>query len=162
MAKKQMTKEQQDAALDMVRSGMTLREISDKTGIFVETIRKLANRRSVPYKRAERRTLGKEVHGTLGYGGYVELRVSVDGPYKNLIHHGVNPGGRTGYAALHRMRMQDKLGRELLPGEIVHHIDGDIYNNSHVNLALFSSVKEHLAHHKEEGVHRCKESADRW
>lgn len=143
----------------LIEVGEPLSEVSRQTGIFVETIRKFAARRGLEYVRANRRTPAKEVHGTIGYGGYVELRVDRDGPYGNLIRHG---GKHTGYAALHRMRMQDKLGRELLPGEVVHHIDGDIYNNSPANLAVFASEREHLDHHAETGVERCKESRDRW
>lgn len=143
----------------LIEAGEPLSEVSRQTGVFVETIRKFAARRGLEYARADRRTPAKEVHGTIGYGGYVELRVDRDGPYGNLIVHG---GKHTGYAALHRMRMQDKLGRQLRPGEVVHHIDGDIYNNSPANLAVFASEREHLDHHAETGVERCKEARDRW
>lgn len=143
----------------LIADGQPLSEVARRTGIFVETVRKFAARKGLEYARAERRTPAKEVHGTIGYGGYVELRVDRDGPYGNLIRHG---GRHTGYAALHRMRMQDKLGRQLLPGEVVHHIDGDIYNNSPSNLAVFASERDHLDHHAETGVERCKEARDRW
>ena len=143
----------------LIADGNPLSEVSRQTGIFVETIRKFAARKGLDYARSDRRTPAKEVHGTIGYGGYVELRVERDGPYGNLIRHG---GKHYGYAALHRMRMQDKLGRHLLPGEVVHHIDGDIYNNSLANLTVFSSEAEHLAHHRETGLERCKEARDRW
>ncbi len=39
----------------------------------------------------------------------------------------------------HRYNMQRHLGRELLPTETVHHIDGDRTNNAVSNLELFSS-----------------------
>lgn len=154
-----LSSEQENRILALIRAGHPLREVADQTGVFVETIRKLALRRGVSYVRSTKRTPAKEVQGTLGYGGYVELRVARDGPYGNLIHHG---GKDTGYAPLHRMRMQDKLGRPLAPGEIVHHIDGDIYNNSLANLEVVSSVEEHLALHRETGLRRDKESSDRW
>lgn len=144
---------------ELIADGMTLSDIARQTGIFVETIRKFAARKGLSYTRSFRRTPAKEVHGTIGYGGYVELRVDCDGPYGNLIRHG---GDQTGYAALHRMRMQDKLGRDLLPGEVVHHIDGDVYNNSPSNLMVFASHDDHLAHHRETGIRRCKEVRDRW
>ena len=154
-----LTKKEQDALVVLMCEGHTLQEIAEQTGIFVETIRKLAKRRGISYVRSTKRTPAQEVQGTLGYGGYVELRVRRDGPYGNLVKHG---GKETGYAALHRMRMQDKLGRPLEPGEIVHHIDGDIYNNSPANLEIVASGKEHLALHQETGVQRDKESAARW
>lgn len=155
-----MPAETKAEALRLFEAGIPLREISDQLGVFVETLRKLALRSGVRYERSRQRTSAKEVHGTLGYGGYVELLVDRAGPYGNLVHHG---GRDRGYAPLHRMRMQDKLGRQLQAGEIVHHVDGDIYNNSHQNLELFASISEHLAHHRESGAPaRCKESADRW
>lgn len=143
----------------LIDAGEPLSEVARRTGIFVETIRKFAARKGLEYARSDRRTPAKEVHGTIGWGGYVELRVDRDGPHGNLIRHG---GKHTGYAALHRMRIQDKLGRDLEPGEVVHHIDGDIYNNSPANLAVFSSEREHLDHHAETGLQRCKEARDRW
>lgn len=154
-----LSKQEMDDILLRVGQGDTLRKIAEETGVFVETIRKLANRRGVPYAKPESRTPAKEVHGTLGYGGYVELLVDRGGAYGYLVKH----GGRTrGYAPLHRMRMHDKLGRQILPNEIVHHVDGDIYNNSLPNLEIFHSVEAHLRHHRESGIERCKESSARW
>lgn len=49
----------------------------------------------------------------------------------------------------HRLVMEEKIGRNLKPGEVVHHIDGDIRNNSPDNLMLFQSQAEHLKWHKE-------------
>lgn len=47
----------------------------------------------------------------------------------------------------HRIVMEEKLGRALLPGEIVHHIDEDKRNNHPDNLELFASASEHSRHH---------------
>jgi len=41
------------------------------------------------------------------------------------------------------------LGRELLPGEVVHHIDGDKLNNNHDNLMVFPDHKSHYEHHRQ-------------
>lgn len=47
----------------------------------------------------------------------------------------------------HRAVAEEKLGRPLKPGEVVHHIDGDKHNNTPENLMVFASQKEHAAYH---------------
>ena len=48
----------------------------------------------------------------------------------------------------HRLIMEKKIGRYLLPEEDVHHIDEDKQNNHPDNLQLFSSKSEHTKHHQ--------------
>lgn len=148
-----MTDEQKQTATRLAVEGKTIQEIAEETGVFLETARKFLVRNGVQYEKSTRRTIAKEVHGTIGYGGYVEILVDLDGPYGHLAFR---RGGRRGYAPLHRMRMEDKLGRRLKGGEVVHHIDGDVYNNSPSNLEVFSSTAEHRRHHEETGIRRCK------
>lgn len=50
----------------------------------------------------------------------------------------------------HRVMAEEMLGRPLLPGEVVHHIDGDIRNNAPENLMVFASQAEHARHHAEQ------------
>lgn len=47
----------------------------------------------------------------------------------------------------HRIVAEEKLGRKLNPGEVVHHIDGDKRNNDPDNLMVFPSQKEHIEWH---------------
>lgn len=49
----------------------------------------------------------------------------------------------------HRIIAERSIGRKLLPGEVVHHIDGNKRNNNPNNLMVFSSQAEHAKFHKE-------------
>lgn len=44
----------------------------------------------------------------------------------------------------HRRMAEMLIGRELIPGEVVHHIDGDKFNNDPYNLEVFPSQAEHV------------------
>lgn len=49
-----------------------------------------------------------------------------------------------GYVRLHRLVMEQELGRYLLPEEVVDHRNGDTSDNDPGNLRLFASNAEHL------------------
>lgn len=49
------------------------------------------------------------------------------------------------YVAVHRLVMEQHLGRYLKPNEVVHHIDGNPANNTIENLELFESNSRHLS-----------------
>lgn len=49
----------------------------------------------------------------------------------------------------HRIIAEQKIGRPLKLGEVVHHIDGNIRNNDPDNLMVFRSQKEHVKWHAE-------------
>lgn len=51
---------------------------------------------------------------------------------------------------IHRLIAEQKLGRPLKKGEVVHHIDGDKTNNDPSNLMIFASQAEHMKYHKGE------------
>lgn len=50
----------------------------------------------------------------------------------------------------HRIVAEQLLGRELLPGETVHHIDGDKRNNDPSNILILESQSEHAKLHMRE------------
>ncbi len=60
--------------------------------------------------------------------------------YKRGIKH-----GKRGY--IHRLVAEEKLGRELLDNEVVHHIDRDTHNNLPENLIVMTQ-EEHIEYHK--------------
>lgn len=63
-----------------------------------------------------------------------------------LVKRNDHPGANaSGYVRLHRLVMEETLGRPLLAGEVVHHVDEDPSNNEPGNLRLYASNAEHLA-----------------
>lgn len=64
---------------------------------------------------------------------------------KNIGYFKIRHNGKS--YKYHRYLMEQKLGRELLEEEVVHHIDGDKLNNNINNLELMSSKSEHLRFH---------------
>lgn len=62
--------------------------------------------------------------------GYVWVMLPADSPYASMAHS-------AGSVMEHRLLMAQSLGRPLLPGESVHHIDGDRSNNDLANLELW-------------------------
>ena len=69
--------------------------------------------------------------------GYVLIRVGVNHPLADV----------RGYAYEHRIVAQEKLGRPLLKGEIIHHIDRNKQNNHPDNLLVLQSQKQHIQFH---------------
>lgn len=80
---------------------------------------------------------------SIASNGYVLIRVGTG-------HHLADVRG---YAYEHRMAAERKLGRRLLAGEQVHHIDENRQNNDPSNLEVVT-IAEHRVHHRTIGVRR--------
>jgi endogenous inhibitor of DNA gyrase (YacG/DUF329 family) len=57
----------------------------------------------------------------------------------------------------HRIVAEQKLGRPLKKGEVIHHKDENILNNDPDNLEVFASQSEHAKHHCVNGRFKRKE-----
>lgn len=75
---------------------------------------------------------------SIASNGYVLIRVGTS-------HHLADVRG---YAYEHRVVAEKKLGRRLLPGEIVHHKDENKQNNGPENLEVVTGNAEHLLLHR--------------
>ncbi len=97
-----------------------------KVGCRVPVLQQLANRAA--YMKAYRRANPEKT-------GYLGTRIN-------------------GYQSTqtHRLMAKITIGRDLLPGEVVHHKDQDLKNNQPENLLIFKSQADHLAHHRGEVV----------
>jgi hypothetical protein len=57
---------------------------------------------------------------------------------------------KDGATHIHRIAAENKAGRPLRKGEVVHHIDGNRHNYKSENLMIFRSQAEHVKFHAQE------------
>jgi hypothetical protein len=115
-------------------------------GVKGEVVRRAMKRLGIP--RTENGEVARGANNPAWKGG---RQVDKSGYILILCpdHPAANSGG---YVREHRLVAEQKLGRYLVPGEIVHHIDGDNANNDPDNLEVYSTNSEHL---KAELTGRC-------
>lgn len=132
--------------ISAIEQGKTANELGEQFQVDPETVRKFARLRGLSIK-AHDQSMERHPSWTGGTTkdrlGYLLRRVEAAGPYGYLIR-AIRAGDARGYAPVHRIVMHDKLGRNLRPGEVVHHMDGNIHNNAPDNLGLYSSNAKHL------------------
>ena len=68
--------------------------------------------------------------------------------YKRIFVPGHPTANADGWMKEHRYIAEKKLGRLLKSEEVVHHIDGDKFNNNSDNLMIFKTNADHAAFHK--------------
>ncbi len=137
--------------LEAIPKGVTAVVIADLLNINQETVRKFARKRGLTMTKHDQTMENHpmwEGGTTRDRSGYLLQRVAKDGPHGYLIRaiakRGLAGTDQSGYAPVHRIVMHDKLGRRLVAGEVVDHIDGDHQNNHPYNLRVFASNADHL------------------
>jgi predicted DNA-binding protein len=152
-----------EAAKSIGVSGQTVQRILNKAGIerglkrFSEDDADILRRDYAKF-RADRRLC--DLAETLGRTRQFICRkakelgiTDISGSYKPVIESVDSMGyvSLRGYKQvnskhIHRAVAEEKMGRKLLPGEVVHHIDGDKTNNSPENLQVMSN-SDHVKLH---------------
>ncbi len=84
------------------------------------------------------------------------MRVRKRGVLKKWTRNGITRKEQHGYIFVrigrqwigeHRLNVEDKIGRVLNYGEVIHHLDENKKNNSIDNLMIFKSQREHQRWH---------------
>ena len=111
-------------------------------GCSVEGVRKYLLKHEIPYTRVRGTRPGTDLGARHpNWKGGRKKR----GEYIVLLRKDHPQCDYRGYVAEHRLVMEGMIGRFLLPGEVVHHKDGDKHNNAPENLQLFASNAEHMS-----------------
>ncbi len=107
--------------------------------------RSIAKRRLAIYCSNSCSQAPKKKDKVAGGGGYVWVHCP-----------GHSSATNGGLAPEHRLVAEAKIGRPIVPGEVVHHLDRDKKNNNAVNLLVLSRAEHLLVHRiwiKEEENH---------
>lgn len=168
---------------ELYARGMSIPEVSAATGIPLSTLRFRFKGAGILRSRADGVRLAAN-KGLLGSGMRGKRRVFTD-EWKERIRQSKIKVGRVsakstrinsnGYVeftrgenkgkSIHVFLMEERIGRALLPDEVVHHIDGCKLNNSDNNLAL-TTVSGHSRLHRHEdklsGKERLRNQDGTW
>ena len=122
----------------LASEGYFSHEIADIVGKSAKAVQKIYRRYNFPVlqnfspPRREQR---------IGWSGGVKIVKGYE--YSRTPNHPL-ASKHGSYVAVHRLVVEEKIGRYLLATEVVDHIDGNTRNNHPDNLRVFESNAEHL------------------
>lgn len=128
-----------DQAVALYVSGVGCEEVAKKFGVTMTTVTRWV--RASGYEvRPKGFQQGADHPGwnggrITGPGGYIQVLLRRGDQFFEMGQHRNEPDTHR-YVFEHRLVMAHQLGRALLPGETVHHLDGDRSNNKPSNLQL--------------------------
>jgi hypothetical protein len=122
----------------LATQGYFSHEIAEQTGLTPKAVQKIFRRYNFPRLHNFAQPLREQ---RIGWKGGIKV---VKGYYYARTPGHPNASKHGSYVAVHRLVMEKKLGRYLLPTEVVDHIDGNPANNHPDNLRVFASNGEHL------------------
>ena len=126
------------AAQEMLDSGAFMAAVAESFGVSVKTLRRRRRSAGLPPLITSPR-FGDRAPA-FKRGRYTTKRGYV------MVLAADHPNAKaSGYVLEHRLVMERALGRLLLPGEVVHHINDVKDDNRIENLELFSNNSEHLS-----------------
>lgn len=135
--------DKEDRIVALYSEGQTQGAIGRSVGVGQTTVGRVLRRRGVDVMRNVGARHGNWKGGRHLSGGYFGVRLSNNDPMWVMANS-------SGYVLEHRLVMARSLGRPLLPGETVHHVNGDKTDNRLENLQL------RFGNHGKGGVLRCR------
>jgi len=137
---------------------MTQKEIGDKFGVSQHVIQRAMKKMGIKSRRAKKRNQFGE-NNSSWKGGRVLMATKPNRKYldrntgywylRDLSHPNAN---KNGYVAEHVVVVSKTLGRPLIKGEMVHHINGNKRDNSPTNLFICDRKQHRFLHHQLESI----------
>ena len=144
MPLRRTTDNQEKQIIELYKSGLSTIKISKYLGFYKQVILHALERNGIK-RRENNHVRASGVNNGRWAGGIRTIK-----GYKHAYRPQHHLSRKDGWCAIHRINAEKKIGREISKEEVVHHIDGNIKNNSLENLQVYKNNGEHLSKHNKE------------